>query len=67
MLRCNIEAERARSGKTKDALANQLGITSKTYNNYVNGRPIPSDILIRMTEIFNCSADYLLGIDRGKS
>jgi transcriptional regulator with XRE-family HTH domain len=58
----NIEAERARKGMTKCALARELGVTHKTYNGYVNGTPIPSDVLVHMAVIFNCRVDYLLGL-----
>lgn len=60
----NIEAERARKQLTMVDAAKELGICAKTYSNYVNGCvPIPSDVLIRMARLFQCSADYLLGID----
>lgn len=58
----NIEAERARKGMTKSALAQALGVTHKTYNGYINGTPIPSDVLVSMARIFDCKVDYLLGL-----
>lgn len=58
----NIEAERARLQLTKEEMAKQLGISSKTYRSYTNGKPIPSTILIKMSRIFNCSVDYLLAV-----
>lgn len=58
----NIEAERGRLQLTKEALSHELGISSKTYLAYVRGKPIPSDILINMAKLFNCSTDYLLGV-----
>jgi len=60
-VRMNIEAERARLGMSKEKLSKELGISSKTYNKYIGGSPISSDILLRMAELFNCSTDYLLG------
>ncbi|MBD5154321.1 MAG: helix-turn-helix transcriptional regulator [Oscillibacter sp.] len=58
----NIEAERARKQLTKEALSSALGITSKTYMKYIRGEtPIPSDTLINMANLFQCSTDYLLG------
>lgn len=63
-MRMNIEAERARAGMTKNELSEKLGISQKTYVKYVNGSPISSDVLEKMAELFNCSIDYLLGIDR---
>lgn len=56
----NIEAERGRMGLSKEALSRKLGITSKTYRSYINGSPIPSDIVVKMSKLFNCSTDYLL-------
>lgn len=58
----NIEAERGRKRLTKEALCEQLGIATKTYNHYINGeRAIPHTVLIRMAEAFGCRIDYLLG------
>lgn len=60
----NIEAERVRYNYTKEKLAAELGITSKTYSAYINEvSPIPSDVLLRMARIFRCRTDYLLGLD----
>lgn len=33
----NIEAERARNGMTKESFASQIGVTTKTYYNWLNG------------------------------
>lgn len=61
-MRTNIEAERARKKLTQVEIARLLGIAPKTYSNYVKGQAIPSTILIRMAELFECSTDYLLNI-----
>lgn len=61
MLR-NIEAERGRLQLTKEALSQHLGITARTYNKYIKGAPIPSDVLISMADLFECRVDYLLGL-----
>ncbi len=64
----SIEAERARLQLTQEELAKKLGISSKTYSNYVKGiNPIPSDVLLHMARIFHCSTDYLLGFDAQSS
>lgn len=60
-MRANIEAERGRLCMTKTALCAELGITLKTYNGYIRGAAIPSDILERLADITGCSIDYLLG------
>ena len=61
----NIEAERARNGLTVTELSNQLGISDKTYRNWQspNG-DIPASKLLDMSKLFNCSIDYLLGIQQ---
>lgn len=60
----SIEAERARNGMTKEELAAQIGISVKTYYNWLNGvNPIPSTALIRMSDIFGVTIDYLLNRD----
>lgn len=61
-MRMNIEAERARNQYTKEEVSSRLGITQKTYMNYVKGAtPIPSDTLCLMADLFRCTTDYLLG------
>lgn len=60
----NIEAERVRAQMTKEQIAERLGITSKTYNNYVSEvHAIPSDVLLKMARMFSCRTDYLLGVN----
>lgn len=66
-MRNNIEAERGRIGLSKEAISKKLQITSKTYTGYVSGRPIPSNILVAMSELFNCRVDYLLGLTDSRS
>lgn len=57
----NIEAERARLGISKEALAKHLGTTRKTLYNWMASGNIPQSALVTMAEMFNCSIDYLLG------
>ncbi len=60
-MRRNIEAERVRNGLTKEALANKLGVSLKTYYNWVNKEmDIPSSALIQMSIMFKTDIDYLL-------
>lgn len=60
-MRGNIEAERAKRLMTKAAVSAELGICQKTYMAYVLGkRAIPSDVLLKMADMFNCSVEYLL-------
>lgn len=58
----NIEAERGRLQLTKEEISKNLGITSKTYLAYIRGKPIPSNVLIKMSRMFGRSVDYLLGL-----
>lgn len=60
MLR-NIEAERARNGYTKEEMASKLGVSVKTYYNWINGETdVPSSALMKMSRMFKTSTDYLL-------
>lgn len=60
MLR-NIEAERVRKGLTQEQLADELGVSRRSYSNYVNeNNNIPSTVLVRMAKFFSVSVDYLL-------
>ena len=59
----NIKAEMARSGITKQSLAEYLGISSTTIRNWFNGKTeIPSGALVKMAKMWDVSADYLLGL-----
>lgn len=59
----NIEAERARKQMTKEELAKEIGITTKTYYNWINESvDIPSSKLHAMASLFNVSMEYLLGL-----
>ena len=57
----NIEAERARIGMSREALAEKLGVTRKTVFNWMESGNIPLGKLIGMADLFGCSIDYLLG------
>ena len=63
MLR-NIEAERVRNGYAKEELAKKLGVTMRTYYNWINEETdIPSSALIKMSELFRTDVNYLLGLN----
>lgn len=57
----NIDAERARKGMTIGEMTAALGVTRKTYYNWVRRGNIPQDKLVAMADLFDVSADYLLG------
>lgn len=58
-----IELERTRLGLNQIELAKKLDLSSSaSISQYEKGDRVPSDdIKLKMTEIFNCSLDYLLG------
>ena len=56
----NIDAERARNGMSAETLASNLGVTRKTLYNWCTCGNIPKSALLKMSELFNCSIDYLL-------
>lgn len=56
----NINAERARQGLTVDRLTKKLGVSRKTYYNWISKGRIPQSKLNDMSKLFNVSVDYLL-------
>lgn len=53
---------RIEKNKYQSDVATFLGITASAYGFYENGkRDIPTEYLIKLSEYFNCSIDYLLG------
>ena len=60
----NIEIIRKRKGITQKELVDQIGVSVKTYNNWIKERnPIPSDKLIAISKILSVSIDEMLGIN----
>lgn len=52
--------------KQKD-IAEYLHIKQNTYSQYENGqRQLPIDVLIKLSEYYNVSTDYILGISDKK-
>jgi len=56
-----IESLRKKKKLSQEEICKSLGISKKTYYNYVHKDIIPSDVLVRLSNIFQCSIDYLLG------
>lgn len=57
----SIEAERVRHRITKEDLAKSLGISTRTYYNWINeDTDVPSSALIKMSKMFQVGIDYLL-------
>ena len=49
----NIETERVRKGLTQEQIASQLGVSHKTYYNWINEKKdIPSQKLKKMSQMF---------------
>lgn len=47
-------------------IASYLGVSQQTYSNYENGRrDIPLWAILKLSEYYKVSIDYLLGIDAG--
>lgn len=57
----SVEAERVRNRLTKGELAKQLGVSVKTYYNWINeDTDVPSSALLKMSALFGTNIDYLL-------
>ena len=63
MLSKNIHELRISFGWSQVQLAQKLGITKQTVSNWENDNIQPSiDMLVKLSNIFNVSTDYLLGL-----
>lgn len=57
----NIEAERVRRQLTKEEVAEELGVSLKTYYNWVSQKTdMPISFLIKISNMFGTTTDYLL-------
>ena len=61
MLYPNIAAERAKRGMSLEKMSKELGVTRKTVYNWEQAGKIPQSALEKMSMMFGCSIDYLLG------
>lgn len=59
-----LEELRKQAKITQDEIAEKLRIAKKTYYSYAHGKAIPSNVLIKFAELFGCSVDYILGIEK---
>lgn len=60
MLR-NIEAERVRKGFSKEQVSERLGISTRTYYNWINEETdIPATSLLKMGLLFGVDIGYLM-------
>jgi len=61
MINERLEKVRKNESLNKKEFASKLGITAQGYNNYFKGeREIPTDLSIRINQLFNVSLDWLL-------
>lgn len=64
----NLKQERVSSKITQKEMAQKLGISYRTYQNYEltseNNREPDFETLCKISKILNVSTDYLLGIDK---
>lgn len=58
----NIEAERARHGYTIEELSTLLGVSRKTYYNWISAGKIPQSKIELMSDVFEKSVEYLLDV-----
>lgn len=57
-----IKSERVRAGLSQDDLAERLNVSAVTIRNWESGRnTMPVNKLVEMSDIFQCSTDYILG------
>ena len=49
-------------GFKKNEAARLLGISIKSLYNYEHGQDVPASVLIKMSDIYDCPTDYLLGL-----
>lgn len=51
------------SGMTREEIAKNVGCDTSSITKYYNGDRYPkTDIIIKLSKLFNCSTDYLLGV-----
>ncbi len=56
----NINAERARMGLSVEMLTDKLGVTRKTYYNWLSNGKIPQAKLELMADLFGVTVGYLI-------
>lgn len=67
-LRAIIRDLREDKDLRQKTIASYLNVSQQTYSNYENGyREIPLWVILKLSEYYQVSADYLLGINAGYS
>jgi len=68
MVADRIKALREQKGFTQTELSKQLGITRSSVNAWEMGISVPStQYIVELSDIFDVSTDYLLGVDSSAS
>jgi len=63
-----IEAERIKHRMSRNDLAETLGVSTRTISNWQSGvTELPLSKLLTLAEMWNCTTDYLLGLDTGQN
>lgn len=63
-----IEAERIKHQMSRDDLAMKLGVSKRTISNWQGGvTELPLSKLLTLAKMWNCSTDYLLGLNTGST
>ena len=59
----NLKNAIDKSGMTREQIAENVGCDTSSITKYYNGDRYPkTDIIIKLSKLFNCSTDYLLGV-----
>jgi len=60
----NIKVALAINKLTQQELADKIGVSAMTISTYISGKhSIPSDKVIEMSNVLNCSTDFILGVE----
>ena len=60
-----IESERIKHRQSKDEFATFLGVSKRTVSNWQSGKTqMPLSKLLFLSQNWNCSVDYLLGLSK---
>lgn len=62
-----IEAERIKHQMSRDDLAQTLGVSKRTISNWQGGvTELPLSKLLKLAELWDCTTDYLLGLEMNR-
>ena len=63
-----LKSLRKQAGLTQAQLGQQIGVTKSVISFYELRERTPSpEVLVKLSAVFHCSTDYLLGIERERS